>query len=88
VRSYTLKEGYLFLALMAVGGIYQLQQIGGPRASAPNSPAHVHETRRVRVQPGPEITLLRLRQFLMVPARYQASWQSSNRKRAIPGTDR
>ena len=38
VRSYTLKDGYLFLALMADGGIYQFAPIGGPKAAAPSSP--------------------------------------------------
>jgi para-nitrobenzyl esterase len=29
VRSYTLKDSHLFLALMADGGIYQFEPIGG-----------------------------------------------------------
>ena len=38
VRSYTLKDGHLFLSLMADGGIYEFEPIGGPRSSAPKSP--------------------------------------------------
>jgi heat shock protein HslJ/membrane-bound inhibitor of C-type lysozyme len=37
VRSYTLKDGHLFLALMADGGIYEFEPIGGSKAAAPNS---------------------------------------------------
>jgi len=37
VRSYILKDGYLFLALMADGGIYEFEPIGGSKAAAPNS---------------------------------------------------
>ena len=37
VRSYTLKDGYLFLALMADGGIYEFEPLGGSKAAAPNS---------------------------------------------------
>jgi len=36
VRSYILKDGYLFLALMADGGIYEFEPIGGSKAAAPN----------------------------------------------------
>jgi para-nitrobenzyl esterase len=35
VRSYTLKDGHLFLALMADGGIYEFAPIGGSKAAAP-----------------------------------------------------
>lgn len=35
VRSYTFKDGHLFLALMADGGIYEFATIGGPKADAP-----------------------------------------------------
>jgi para-nitrobenzyl esterase len=31
VRSYTLKDGHLFLALMADGGIYEFAPIGGSK---------------------------------------------------------
>jgi len=31
VRSYTLKDGHLFLALVADGGIYEFEPIGGSR---------------------------------------------------------
>jgi len=31
VRSYTLKDGHLFLALMADGGIYEFEPIGGSK---------------------------------------------------------
>jgi para-nitrobenzyl esterase len=31
VRSYTLKNGHLFLALMADGGIYEFEPIGGSK---------------------------------------------------------
>jgi para-nitrobenzyl esterase len=34
VRSYTLKDGHLFLALMADGGIYEFAPIGGSKAPA------------------------------------------------------
>jgi len=37
VRSYILKDGYLFLALMADGGIYEFEPIGGSKAAAPDS---------------------------------------------------
>jgi len=37
VRSYTLKDGYLFLALMADGGIYEFAPIGGSKAAVLNS---------------------------------------------------
>ena len=37
VRSYTLKVGHLFLALLADGGIYEFEPIGGSKAAAPNS---------------------------------------------------
>lgn len=37
VRSYILKDGYLFPALMADGGIYEFEPIGGSKAAAPNS---------------------------------------------------
>jgi membrane-bound inhibitor of C-type lysozyme len=36
VRSYILKDGYLFLALMADGGIYEFEPIAGSKAAAPN----------------------------------------------------
>jgi heat shock protein HslJ len=39
VRSYTLKDGHLFLALMADGGIYEFGPIGGSKAAGPNSPS-------------------------------------------------
>jgi para-nitrobenzyl esterase len=35
VRSYTFKDGHLFLALMADGGIYEFAPIGGSKADAP-----------------------------------------------------
>ena len=36
VRSYTLKDGHLFLALMAAGGSYEFEPVGeGPSAKAP-----------------------------------------------------
>jgi heat shock protein HslJ len=34
VRSYTLKDGHLFLALMADGGIYEFAPIGGSESAA------------------------------------------------------
>ncbi len=40
VRSYTLKDGHLFLALMADGGIYGFVPIGGSKAAGPNSGSH------------------------------------------------
>jgi heat shock protein HslJ len=40
VRSYTLKDGHLFLALMANGGIYQFAPMGESKATAPNSRAN------------------------------------------------
>ncbi len=36
VRSYVFKDGHLFLALMADGGIYGFAPIGGSKAGAPN----------------------------------------------------
>jgi heat shock protein HslJ/membrane-bound inhibitor of C-type lysozyme len=38
VRSYTFKDGHLFLALMADGGIYEFEPISGSRSAAPKSP--------------------------------------------------
>jgi membrane-bound inhibitor of C-type lysozyme len=38
VRSYTIKDGHLFLSLMADGGIYEFEPIGTSKASAPKSP--------------------------------------------------
>jgi para-nitrobenzyl esterase len=35
VRSYTVKDGHLFLSLMADGGIYEFEPIGGSRPAAP-----------------------------------------------------
>src|SRR6185369_2526923 len=35
VRSYIFKDGHLFLALMADGGIYELAPIGGSQTDAP-----------------------------------------------------
>jgi para-nitrobenzyl esterase len=35
VRTYTLKEGHLFLALMADGGIYEFAPIGGSKGASP-----------------------------------------------------
>jgi heat shock protein HslJ/membrane-bound inhibitor of C-type lysozyme len=37
VRSYTMREGQLFLSLMADGGIYEFEPMGGPRSAAPKS---------------------------------------------------
>jgi heat shock protein HslJ/membrane-bound inhibitor of C-type lysozyme len=37
VRSYTLKDGNLFLALMADAGIYELAPLGGAKANAPDA---------------------------------------------------
>jgi para-nitrobenzyl esterase len=37
VRSYIIKDGHLFLSLMADGGIYEFEPIGGSPASAPQS---------------------------------------------------
>ena len=37
VRSYTIKDGHLFLALMADGGIYEFEPTGGSKAAAPKS---------------------------------------------------
>jgi para-nitrobenzyl esterase len=31
VRSYTIKDGHLFLALMADGGIYEFEPTGAPK---------------------------------------------------------
>jgi heat shock protein HslJ/membrane-bound inhibitor of C-type lysozyme len=38
VRSYILKDGHLFLSLMADGGIYEFEPIGGSNSTAPKSP--------------------------------------------------
>jgi heat shock protein HslJ/membrane-bound inhibitor of C-type lysozyme len=38
VRSYTIKDGHLFLALMADGGIYEFEPIGGSNSAMQNSP--------------------------------------------------
>jgi heat shock protein HslJ/membrane-bound inhibitor of C-type lysozyme len=38
VRSYTIKDGHLFLSLMADGGIYEFEPIGGSGSGAPKSP--------------------------------------------------
>ena len=38
VRSYIIKDGHLFLALMADGGIYEFEPIGGSTTAAPKSP--------------------------------------------------
>ena len=38
VRSYTLKDGHLFLELMADAGIYELEPSGGSKSAAPSSP--------------------------------------------------
>ena len=38
VRSYIIKNGNLFLSLMADGGIYEFEPIGASKASAPKSP--------------------------------------------------
>jgi para-nitrobenzyl esterase len=35
VRTYTLKDGHLFLALMADGGIYEFAPIGGSKGASP-----------------------------------------------------
>jgi para-nitrobenzyl esterase len=35
VRSYTIKDGHLFLSLMADGGIYEFEPIGGSEPAAP-----------------------------------------------------
>ena len=35
VRSYTIKDGHLFLSLMADGGIYEFEPIGGSKPAAP-----------------------------------------------------
>ena len=35
VRTYTLKNGHLFVALMADGGIYEFAPTGGSKAGAP-----------------------------------------------------
>jgi para-nitrobenzyl esterase len=35
VRSYTIKDGHLFLSLMADGGIYEFEPIGGSGPAAP-----------------------------------------------------
>jgi heat shock protein HslJ/membrane-bound inhibitor of C-type lysozyme len=37
VRSYTLKDRHLYLALMADGGIYEFEPIGESKAAGPNS---------------------------------------------------
>jgi heat shock protein HslJ len=39
VRSYVIKDSHLFLSLMADGGIYEFEPIGGSKAAAPNSRA-------------------------------------------------
>jgi len=38
VRSYILKDGHLFLSLMADGGIYEFEPMGGSKPPAPKSP--------------------------------------------------
>jgi heat shock protein HslJ len=38
VRSYTIKDYHLFLALMADGGIYEFEPIGGSKPAAAKSP--------------------------------------------------
>jgi para-nitrobenzyl esterase len=38
VRSYTIKDGHLFLSLMADGGIYEFEPIGGSKPAALKSP--------------------------------------------------
>ena len=38
VRSYVMKDGHLFISLMADGGIYEFEPIAGTRAPAPKSP--------------------------------------------------
>jgi heat shock protein HslJ len=37
VRSYTMREGHLFLSLMADGGIYEFEPMGGLKSAAPKS---------------------------------------------------
>ena len=38
VRSYTIKDYRLFLSLMADGGIYEFEPIGGSKPTTPKSP--------------------------------------------------
>jgi membrane-bound inhibitor of C-type lysozyme len=38
VRSYTIKDGHLYLSLMADGGIYEFAPMGGSKPAAPKSP--------------------------------------------------
>jgi heat shock protein HslJ len=38
VRSYTIKDGHLFLSLMADGGIYEFEPVSGSGSQAPKSP--------------------------------------------------
>jgi hypothetical protein len=76
VRSYILKDGYLFLALMADGGIYEFAPIGGSKAAAPNS--RVASTAPIeyectRAGAGNDTIILRQQRFLIHPARIFSS---------------
>ncbi|HEU4341059.1 MAG TPA: hypothetical protein VFU31_05765, partial [Candidatus Binatia bacterium] len=42
VRSYVIKEGHLFLSLMADGGIYEFEPIGGPKPASLRPPVEVN----------------------------------------------
>jgi L-ascorbate metabolism protein UlaG (beta-lactamase superfamily) len=39
VRSYIIKDGHLFLSLMADGGIYEFEPLGGSQTAPPKTPA-------------------------------------------------
>jgi para-nitrobenzyl esterase len=41
IRSYIIKDGHLFLSLMADGGIYEFEPTGGAKPASPNSPVTI-----------------------------------------------
>ena len=41
IRSYIIKDGHLFLSLMADGGIYEFEPVSGSKPTAPNSPVTI-----------------------------------------------
>jgi len=41
IRSYIIKDGHLFLSLMADGGIYEFEPVSGSKPASPNSPVTI-----------------------------------------------
>ena len=41
VRSYIIKDGHLFLSLMADGGIYEFEPLSASKPASPNSPVTI-----------------------------------------------